>query len=190
MLLRFVDLAWKDHLLALDHLKEGIGLRGYGQRDPLQEYKKESYELFGALKERVEDSVIKTLFRLEPVSEEQMDRERQKRDRIATQPSRMSFSAPQSAGASKPTAALPESPFGAAASAHSGGSAAGPRREDSGPQRPLLVRLGQEVQEVPRRHRRRRRLTFTRTPLKRPRAGIAPGPRGFRTSPAGYFLRV
>ena len=63
VMLRYVDLAWKDHLLALDHLKEGIGLRGYGQRDPLQEYKKESYELFQALKERVEDTVIKTLFR-------------------------------------------------------------------------------------------------------------------------------
>ena len=117
VLLRFVDLAWKDHLLALDHLKEGIGLRGYGQRDPLQEYKKESYSLFGALKERVEDSVIKTLFRLEPVSEEQMDRERQRRDRAAAQPSRMSFSAPQTSGAPRPAAAaLPDSPFGAATS--------------------------------------------------------------------------
>ena len=66
VMLRYVDLAWKDHLLALDHLKEGIGLRGYGQRDPLQEYKKESYELFKALKERVEDTVIKTLFRQHP----------------------------------------------------------------------------------------------------------------------------
>ena len=80
MLLRVVDQAWKDHLLALDHLKEGIGLRGYGQRDPLNEYKKESYELFQAMKERVEDTVIKTLFRLEPITEEQMDRERQQRD--------------------------------------------------------------------------------------------------------------
>ncbi|GMU65828.1 MAG: protein translocase subunit SecA [Acidobacteriota bacterium] len=118
VMLRFVDLAWKDHLLALDHLKEGIGLRGYGQRDPLQEYKKESYELFGALKERVEDSVIKTLMRLEPVSEEHMERERQRRERAAAQPSRLSFSAPQVA--SGPAAAgpavpgAPPSPFGAA----------------------------------------------------------------------------
>ncbi|MCL4839223.1 MAG: preprotein translocase subunit SecA, partial [Thermoanaerobaculia bacterium] len=72
VMLRFVDLAWKDHLLALDHLKEGIGLRGYGQRDPLNEYKRESYELFSELKERVEDTVVKTLFRLEPVSEQKM----------------------------------------------------------------------------------------------------------------------
>jgi preprotein translocase subunit SecA len=120
VLLRFVDLAWKDHLLALDHLKEGIGLRGYGQRDPLQEYKKESYELFGALKDRVEDSVIKALFRLEPVSEEQLDRERQRRERSAGQPTNMVFSAPQlSAPASHPGAGG-DSPFGAAASAPAG----------------------------------------------------------------------
>ncbi len=113
VLLRYVDLAWKDHLLALDHLKEGIGLRGYGQRDPLQEYKKESYELFGALKERVEDSVIRTLFRLEPVSEEHMEHERSRRERIAAQPARLQFSAP-SLSAPKPLGAAPESPFGGA----------------------------------------------------------------------------
>ena len=93
VLLRYVDLAWKDHLLALDHLKEGIGLRGYGQRDPLQEYKKESYELFQELKERVEDTVIKTLFRMEPVSEQQLEEERLRRERSA--PKRLVFSAPQ-----------------------------------------------------------------------------------------------
>ncbi len=81
VLLRFVDLAWKDHLYALDHLKEGIGLRGYGQRDPLQEYKKESYQLFGALKERVEDSVLKTLFRLEVASEQELAYDRAQRER-------------------------------------------------------------------------------------------------------------
>ena len=118
VMLRFVDLAWKDHLLALDHLKEGVGLRGYGQRDPLQEYKRESYELFGALKERVEDSVVKTLFRIEPVSEEQMERERSRRERLAAQGARMSFSAPQvGGGAAAAPGGVPDSPFGAAAQA-------------------------------------------------------------------------
>ena len=54
VMLRVADQSWKDHLLALDHLKEGIGLRGYGQRDPKNEYKRESYELFQDMKERVE----------------------------------------------------------------------------------------------------------------------------------------
>jgi len=79
VMLRVVDGSWKDHLLALDHLKEGIGLRGYGQRDPLQEYKKESFELFQAMKERVEDTVLKTLFRLEPVTEEELAEERRRK---------------------------------------------------------------------------------------------------------------
>ncbi len=80
IMLRVADHSWKDHLLALDHLKEGIGLRGYGQRDPLNEYKKESYDLFQSMKDRVEDTVIKTLFRLEPVSEEQMAEERRRQE--------------------------------------------------------------------------------------------------------------
>ena len=46
IMLQIVDTQWKDHLYSLDHLKEGIGLRGYGQRDPLVEYKKESFALF------------------------------------------------------------------------------------------------------------------------------------------------
>jgi preprotein translocase subunit SecA len=118
VLLQFVDHAWKDHLLALDHLREGIGLRGYGQRDPLQEYKRESYELFGELKERVEDTVVRSLFRLEPVSEEHLEQQRHRRERAAPS-SRMSFSAPT--GAPRPPAAAApagdDSPFGQAAQA-------------------------------------------------------------------------
>ena len=51
IMLQIVDAQWKDHLYSLDHLKEGIGLRGYGQRDPLVEYKKESFTLFQAMKD-------------------------------------------------------------------------------------------------------------------------------------------
>ena len=58
---------WKDHLYSLDHLKEGIGLRGYGQRDPLVEYKKESFELFQAMKERVDEEIVRYLWWLRPV---------------------------------------------------------------------------------------------------------------------------
>jgi preprotein translocase subunit SecA len=96
VMLRVVDGAWKDHLLALDHLKEGISLRGYGQRDPKQEYKRESFELFQAMKERIEDTIIKALFRLEPVSEEQMAEERQRRQ---APPAGFNFLAPPKTGA-------------------------------------------------------------------------------------------
>ncbi len=99
IMLRVVDQSWKDHLLALDHLKEGINLRGYGQRDPLNEYKRESYELFQAMKERIEDTIIKTLFRIEPVSQEQMDEQRRRRQAPSTTTARPRFSAPPKTGA-------------------------------------------------------------------------------------------
>ncbi len=67
VMLQIVDTQWKDHLYSLDHLKEGIGLRGYGQRDPLVEYKKESFELFQDMKNRVDEETVKLLWRLRPV---------------------------------------------------------------------------------------------------------------------------
>ncbi len=72
LMLSVVDRSWKDHLLALDHLKEGIGLRAHGQRNPLQEYKKESFDMFQALKDRVEDEIIKNVYRAEPISPEEL----------------------------------------------------------------------------------------------------------------------
>ncbi len=68
IMLQIVDAQWKDHLYSLDHLKEGIGLRGYGQRDPLVEYKKESFALFTAMKDRIEEEMVRYLWRLTPVS--------------------------------------------------------------------------------------------------------------------------
>jgi preprotein translocase subunit SecA len=71
IMLQIVDGQWKDHLYSLDHLKEGIGLRGYGQRDPLVEYKRESFELFQAMKLRVDDEIVRFLWRLRPVLTEE-----------------------------------------------------------------------------------------------------------------------
>jgi preprotein translocase subunit SecA len=65
VMLQVIDDQWKDHLLSMDHLKEGIGLRGYGQKDPLVEYKKESFDLFQAMMERIEDESIRYLFFLQ-----------------------------------------------------------------------------------------------------------------------------
>jgi preprotein translocase subunit SecA len=67
IMLQIVDAQWKDHLYALDHLKEGIGLRGYGQRDPLVEYKKESFELFRDLNNRIDEEILKWIFLYQPV---------------------------------------------------------------------------------------------------------------------------
>src|SRR5262245_53462526 len=70
VMLQVVDVEWKDHLYSLDHLKEGIGLRGYGQRDPLVEYKKESFGLFQAMKDRVDEESVRYMWWLRPVLQE------------------------------------------------------------------------------------------------------------------------
>ncbi len=67
-----IDMQWKDHLLSIDHLKEGIGLRGYGQRDPLTEYKKEAFDLFQDMAERVKAAVVERLFKVQVVRETPM----------------------------------------------------------------------------------------------------------------------
>jgi preprotein translocase subunit SecA len=112
IMLQTVDTSWKDHLLALDHLKEGIGLRGYGQRDPLQEYKKESYELFEAMRERVENEIVERLFRYEPMTEEQIDEQRRRRERMAAPKIQLSGPSPESQGASKPPQAVAKDKVG------------------------------------------------------------------------------
>ena len=89
LMLQIVDSHWKDHLLAMDHLKEGIGLRGYGQRDPLVEYKKESYVLFEDLMGRIEEDTLRFLFLLQPVEEkkqaEQIERKRRRAEFVLSQ---------------------------------------------------------------------------------------------------------
>jgi len=82
IMLQVADGQWKDHLLAMDHLKEGIGLRGYGQRDPLVEYKRESFEMFEDMMDRIEDETLRYLFLMRtPEEEEEMIRQYQQRKR-------------------------------------------------------------------------------------------------------------
>ncbi len=69
VMLQIIDAQWKDHLLSMDHLKEGIGLRGYGQRDPLTEYKREAFDLFEAMVDRVRTMVVEWLFKLQVTRE-------------------------------------------------------------------------------------------------------------------------
>src|SRR5260370_13644880 len=73
VMLNIIDEQWKDLLLALDHLKQGIGLVGYGQKDPLVEYKKESFDMFQAMLDRIDTTTIRSLFNLQIVSEQPPD---------------------------------------------------------------------------------------------------------------------
>jgi preprotein translocase subunit SecA len=68
-----IDQLWKDHLLNMDHLKEGVGLRGYGQKDPLVEYKKEGFTLFKMMDEQVKTDVLSKLYRVEVTPETQIE---------------------------------------------------------------------------------------------------------------------
>ena len=107
VMLQIVDTQWKDHLYSLDHLKEGIGLRGYAQKDPLVEYKRESFELFQAMKERIDTEMVRYLWRLRPVP--------QGEGAAAARP------------ALRPGASVTLNDPGAGASAFAGASAAGRR---------------------------------------------------------------
>jgi len=75
--LQIIDTQWKDHLLTMDHLKEGIGLRGYGQKDPLVEYKRESFLLFQEMLDRIDDESLRYLFLMRPVQQEVSEEERE-----------------------------------------------------------------------------------------------------------------
>jgi preprotein translocase subunit SecA len=97
IMLQIVDAQWKDHLYSLDHLKEGIGLRGYGQRDPLVEYKKESFALFQDMKGRIDEESVRYLFWLRPVAGDEADRA--PRRPAARRATPMTTNAPSSAGA-------------------------------------------------------------------------------------------
>src|SRR6202040_4335429 len=62
IMLSVIDQQWKDHLLSMDRLKEGIGLAGYGQHDPLVEYKKESFDMFEAMMQRFQEDTVRYLY--------------------------------------------------------------------------------------------------------------------------------
>jgi preprotein translocase subunit SecA len=95
IMLNIIDTQWKDHLLSIDHLKQGIGLVGYGQKDPLVEYKKQSFDMFQDMLDRIDTNTVKALFNLEIVvrdEQEEMERlERLERQRARRQAAGMAF---------------------------------------------------------------------------------------------------
>ncbi|HUU36861.1 MAG TPA: preprotein translocase subunit SecA [Candidatus Desulfaltia sp.] len=86
IMLQVIDSQWKDHLQGMDYLKEGIGLRGYGQRDPLVEYKKESYDMFQAMMDRIEEESVRYLFLIQPVVQEELPQQRKQQPLYYQQP--------------------------------------------------------------------------------------------------------
>jgi preprotein translocase subunit SecA len=104
ILLQIVDSHWKEHLLSMDHLKEGIGLRGYGQKNPLNEYKREGFELFAGMVERVKAQIVSSLMRVRVVREDEVERlEQERRQRMEKEQERLR----QSGGSEAEHAAKP-----------------------------------------------------------------------------------
>jgi preprotein translocase subunit SecA len=99
VVLQTIDALWKDHLLGMDHLKEGIGLRGYGQRNPLQEYQKEGFAMFEEMVGRVHQDVVQKVFTVQIAREEDLARLEQRR---RPQPAQMTMSAGGETRAAKP----------------------------------------------------------------------------------------
>jgi preprotein translocase subunit SecA len=95
IMLNIIDAQWKDHLLSIDHLKQGIGLVGYGQKDPLVEYKKYSFDMFQEMLDRIDTNTVRSLFNLEVVVRDEQEEieklERMERQRARKQAAAMSF---------------------------------------------------------------------------------------------------
>ena len=81
--LHVLDSQWKDHLATMDQLRQGIHLRGYAQKDPKQEYKRESFELFGEMLERFKNEVVSILCKIQIRSEEEVDAMEEQRRRLS-----------------------------------------------------------------------------------------------------------
>jgi len=96
IMLNIIDAQWKDHLLSLDHLKQGIGLVGYGQKDPLVEYKKQSFDLFQEMLDRIDTNTIRSLFNLQIVSGDPPETVRR---RAPLRPSPLTFTGPNQGAA-------------------------------------------------------------------------------------------
>jgi preprotein translocase subunit SecA len=79
VMLRQLDMHWKEHLAAMDHLRQGIGLRSYAQKNPKQEYKREAFEMFGAMLEQVKHDTISILTRIRIQGEQDLDDSEERR---------------------------------------------------------------------------------------------------------------
>ena len=98
VLLQSIDTHWRDHLSSLDYLRQGIHLRGYAQKQPKQEYKREAFELFGQLLDSVKNEVTKTLMTIKVQSSEQLERAAEELEARAEKIANVTYTAPTETG--------------------------------------------------------------------------------------------
>ena len=173
VMLSVIDGLWKDHLLSMDHLKEGIGLRGYAQQDPLVEYKRESFDMFEAMMLKFQEDTVRFLFRMQILGPDGQPVDAAPRPQRAVPPAPPVASAAQPLtleGAPREIAISTRQPSttidalekefqrkkereleaASRPAAESEPAHAAPDRREGGPQRSLPLRQREEVQEVPR----------------------------------------
>ena len=125
VLLQSIDMHWREHLAALDYLRQGIHLRSYGQKQPKQEYKREAFELFGQLLDVVKNDVTRTLMTVRIQSSEQIEQAAQDFEARGERVSNVTYTAPTETGEAE---SVPEAAArGMAAAAAAGAAAAVPR---------------------------------------------------------------
>jgi preprotein translocase subunit SecA len=161
VMLQELDRHWREHLAAMDYLRQGIHLRAYAQKNPKQEYKREAFELFGALLDRIKHDTISLLSRLQVRSEAEIEEQERERERQLARKLQMQHAAPQSVIASDASAdvagASAGGGIGAGATPGFGGGggggffggrpgpASGPGPLGSGPGEQPVVRDGRKV---------------------------------------------
>ena len=123
VMLQELDRHWREHLAAMDYLRQGIHLRAYAQKNPKQEYKREAFELFGALLDRIKHDTVSLLSRLQVRSEAEIEAQERERERQLARKLQMQHAAPQSV-ISSDVAEAADAGAGGAGGGFGGGAAA------------------------------------------------------------------
>ncbi len=160
VMLRIIDTRWMDHLQEMDYLKEGIGLRAMGQRDPIIEYKNEAYDMFAGLVEAINEDFLRTIMHIQVVIEPEPEPSPALRNVNYSAPTESSIfagaaEAAAAAGVSRPIS-RPDRVCGSGRRWRQGGpdgQGQGRPVRERGSQRSVPLRHRQEVQEVPRGER-------------------------------------
>jgi preprotein translocase subunit SecA len=120
VLLQAIDLHWREHLSALDYLRQGIHLRGYAQKQPKQEYKREAFELFGQMLDIVKNEVTRTLMTVRIQSGDEVEQAAEEMEQRGERVSNVTYTAPTETGEAQ---TVPQSGAGVAALAGAAGAA-------------------------------------------------------------------
>ncbi len=150
VMLQELDKHWREHLAAMDYLRQGIHLRAYAQKNPKQEYKREAFELFGALLERIKHDTVSLLSRIQVRTEAEIEAQQREREAQLARRLQMQHAAPQSAisadGADGPDAATPPGAFGGGGASPAGGGGPFASGPVAGPEQLVpVVREGRKV---------------------------------------------